>query len=894
MMRTALTVFLLLLPILSVGAQTKLTGKVTDTSGQAIAHAIVQVIAEGKKTPDAYTKTNEKGTYALQISPDIGNKLTLKFSALGYHTATRAITNHSCKTDVQLQVNPTGLREAVAHSPVVREHGDTITYQVSQLKSESDRNIEDVIRRIPGVSISGNGQIKYNGESINRFYIEGMDMLSGRYSLATRNIRPEDVVNVSVYENHQPLRVLQGKERSTQAALNLKLRGSRLRRPVGNMLAGGGWGDSPLYKGELFLFFADSLRQHLATFKGNNFCENYESESLSHYGLNATSWKAQAADFFPDNPFGRPSLPADRYQSNHSALASANNLLKLSDNTTLTVNANYTLTRTSHTLEANTAYYTGEGQTIVVSDDNHTTSTQHQGDLMLKWERNDSLCYLLNHLYLQGSWKRMGFDLWGQHMQQHNASDSWSIANELQLVKQRGKRMTQIYSQVMLGQAPNGNLTAWADSTAGQQLRQQIEGLSFYTRHYTSMGWGLGQSSQGGSLSLYLDLITDWNQIDFAYSDQRSATPGNAGSASDEGITQLQPAARARTNGYSIRGTAGPKYSFMRTGFSATLSVPVTMYCLQYRDHQQGTACDLFRPYIQPNLELLLGIPRKRIMFSLGASYNYHIGSLREFVKQPIYLSYRQLSETGSGQLNQIKLFNLTGQLRWNSPIIGRNILLIGGFSRNRQNTLSSSLIQSNGQMTTETLQSASYTTEWNGMFRLSKNFYGLRAGLSLTGGINASRSPMLRQGLKMRVLSRLYNLGTSAEKRLFDDHLSVRVTATWNRMATILSQTVRTKTLIDDWAAMMQLSASPVSKLELYATGKFTANGVPGSTFNKQFFLDGGARLKLRKIELELSARNLTSQRTYIYRSYALSDMLTYTCHLRPAEGILTMKWNF
>ncbi|MBK7635335.1 MAG: hypothetical protein IPJ13_14450 [Saprospiraceae bacterium] len=45
----------------------------------------------------------------------------------------------------------------------------------------SDKNIEQVLSRIPGITIE-QGQIRYMGLSISKFYIEGLDMLEGKIS----------------------------------------------------------------------------------------------------------------------------------------------------------------------------------------------------------------------------------------------------------------------------------------------------------------------------------------------------------------------------------------------------------------------------------------------------------------------------------------------------------------------------------------------------------------------------------------------------------------------------------------------------------------------------------------------------------------------------------------
>ncbi len=64
----------------------------------------------------------------------------------------------------------------------------------------------------------------YQGEDINKFYIEGSDLLGGKYGIAANGISHEDVGAVEVMENHQPMQVLSGISFSDKAAINLKLK----------------------------------------------------------------------------------------------------------------------------------------------------------------------------------------------------------------------------------------------------------------------------------------------------------------------------------------------------------------------------------------------------------------------------------------------------------------------------------------------------------------------------------------------------------------------------------------------------------------------------------------------------------------------------------------------
>ena len=123
--------------------------------------------------------------------------------------------------DIRYLTLTVGLKIGVTVLPdKIREHGDTLSYNVGSYTQQGDRVIGDVLKRMPGIEVSESGAIKFNGKSIKNFYVEDMDLLQGRYGLATNNINAADVTTVQVLQNHQPIKALQGKELSDGVAIN--------------------------------------------------------------------------------------------------------------------------------------------------------------------------------------------------------------------------------------------------------------------------------------------------------------------------------------------------------------------------------------------------------------------------------------------------------------------------------------------------------------------------------------------------------------------------------------------------------------------------------------------------------------------------------------------------
>lgn len=106
----------------------------------------------------------------------------------------------------------------------IDKKGDTLSYLVEYFKGKEDRSIEDVLKKLPGIEVEESGKILYQGMPINKFYVEGLDLTDGRYSMISSNLPHEAVSTVEVFEKHQPIRILEDRVYSPQAALNIKLK----------------------------------------------------------------------------------------------------------------------------------------------------------------------------------------------------------------------------------------------------------------------------------------------------------------------------------------------------------------------------------------------------------------------------------------------------------------------------------------------------------------------------------------------------------------------------------------------------------------------------------------------------------------------------------------------
>lgn len=182
------------------------------------------LMTEDGKTILAYSYSQPDGSFILECPQGPQQEFLLTTSRLGYEPYRQKIPAQTQQTEILLKESSLTLREIKVISSPIRRQGDTISYYMSNFHRPQDRNLADVLARMPGIHVQSDGRIQYDGKPINRFYIEDMNLLGERYSLATKNLSPSDIAAVQVYENHEPIKMLRDRSQTEQAALNIKLK----------------------------------------------------------------------------------------------------------------------------------------------------------------------------------------------------------------------------------------------------------------------------------------------------------------------------------------------------------------------------------------------------------------------------------------------------------------------------------------------------------------------------------------------------------------------------------------------------------------------------------------------------------------------------------------------
>lgn len=268
MMSKLLVYILLLFVTLPVNAQTKgssgvpmLHGVVSAADGKGISRVICRLETVSDSLL-SYTLTNNRGEYQLN-SDSLAGKVTYSF--VGYDTVSRFISPGIYRYDITLYKRTYNLNEVTVTVAPLERRKDTLFYNVGAFIHKEDVYIEDVLKRMPGIDVSPTGEITYQGRSINKLNIEGMDLMGNRYNQATKNMPATAVSQIQIMENNQPIRVLDGKIRNDHATINIRLKKEYKLRPFGEMEGGVGLGEKSIWANTVTAIKTTPKNQYLLT-----------------------------------------------------------------------------------------------------------------------------------------------------------------------------------------------------------------------------------------------------------------------------------------------------------------------------------------------------------------------------------------------------------------------------------------------------------------------------------------------------------------------------------------------------------------------------------------------------------------------------------------------------
>lgn len=230
---------------ISYSQSIKFEGVIQDNTNKPLEMANVMAVNTVTKAMDSYGITNDKGKFQLTLKPN--STYSIKVSYLGMQSKEVAVTTKSENISQKITMEAGGIEldgvEIVREMPVSIK-GDTIVYNADSFKSGTERKLEDILKKLPGVEVNADGEIEVEGKKVSKLMVEGKDFFDGDTKLGVKNIPADAIDKVQVLRNFNDVSALKGLENGDEnIAMNIKLKKGKKNFWFGDMNAGIGVAD---------------------------------------------------------------------------------------------------------------------------------------------------------------------------------------------------------------------------------------------------------------------------------------------------------------------------------------------------------------------------------------------------------------------------------------------------------------------------------------------------------------------------------------------------------------------------------------------------------------------------------------------------------------------------
>ena len=619
MIKIYTTILMALSVCRSLYAETILTGAVSNNHGEPLDYAsVIASPCDAPKTILASAFTDETGHFRMSVKSDC-DSLILKVSSLEIEPTQIVVPNRSGNYDIIVDPRTVELKEVVVKSKKIYSQGDTINYNVASFLSSSDQSVADVLRKMPGITVSDAGQISYQGKPIKNFYIEGLDLMKGHYGIATNNIDPNNIATVQVLENHQDIKALKGLRPEEQASINLRLKEGV--KGVFNLIAtlGGGYGDEGLWNNSAIATYFRRNSQFLATYKGNNTGEDLSQELYSF-----------------DNDFSRtsnissismPSAPGiDKrfYYFNHSHNATFNNVYRVGKSGEFGINAAYLNDRDSRSNSSATTNFLPDGGQNIVDEVMQGTARMQKAYGDLTYLNNGDENYLKEQLKFD--WSKTDaysrIPAGNDDIVQIGRTDTYRLLNKFHMTHRNSEdRGFEISSLVNMEKRPHSlsvipNL--FPEMITDDMLYQHVDFRNISAENSV----GLLSALKVGNFTLH-----------------PSAIVNNHHNTLESSLDAMR---NDLTLDYLDAGI-GAEIMFTTRKFHASLYLPMKYRLFRLNNRLDGIITDKTRFRVEPLLNLTYKINSSHNL-NASASLNYMTPSIETLYSGYILTSYRQIS----------------------------------------------------------------------------------------------------------------------------------------------------------------------------------------------------------------------------------------------------------
>jgi hypothetical protein len=270
----------------TIAQQSGIKGSLLDATDKSpVAGATVAIFLQNDSLQHVIKSalTDTKGNFEL-AGIDSGNYF-IEISFIGYQKLKRIVAVKDSMLDIgSLFFTKQGKDLAdvtiVSTAPPVSQKGDTTQFSASQYKVNPDATTEDLIKKMPGITVAKDGTVTARGEQVKKVTIDGKDFFGDDASAALKNLPSEVVDKIQVFDRLSDQAQLTGfDDGNSVKAINVVTKSGIKNSQFGRVYAGYGTDERYSAGGNVSFFNGNRRISVVGNFNNIN-QQNFGSQDL--------------------------------------------------------------------------------------------------------------------------------------------------------------------------------------------------------------------------------------------------------------------------------------------------------------------------------------------------------------------------------------------------------------------------------------------------------------------------------------------------------------------------------------------------------------------------------------------------------------------------------------
>ncbi|MDQ6902807.1 MAG: TonB-dependent receptor family protein [Bacteroidota bacterium] len=272
----------------------KVTGSVHDPNeDKPVQNAVISLLTPKDSILYKFTRTNAAGKFTLNnVQPgkyilmtthpyfadlldNIDVKNTMEIPELSLISKTKLLQEVIVKTGEGFRIK-----------------GDTTIYTADSFKVSANANVEELLKKLPGIQVDKNGKITAMGQTVQKVLVDGEEFFGDDPGMAVKNLRADAVKEVQVFDKKSDQSEFTGiDDGKTQKTINLKLKDNSKHGYFGKVdLSGGSVENKENRYNENLMASAFKGKRKMAAYflTGNTGQDGLNWEDRSKYGSGST------------------------------------------------------------------------------------------------------------------------------------------------------------------------------------------------------------------------------------------------------------------------------------------------------------------------------------------------------------------------------------------------------------------------------------------------------------------------------------------------------------------------------------------------------------------------------------------------------------------------------